>query len=137
MLLEYNVRFGNPEAQVLMVRLMSDLLPVLIAAHDGVLRQVDLRWHDDAAMCVVMAAKGYPDAALRGVEAADRQVKIFHASTRRDGDRLVAAGGRVPGVTASGANLAQARERAYAAVDRIDWPEGVCRRDIGRRAIET
>ena len=88
-------------------------------------------------MCVVMAAKGYPDAALRGVEAADRQVKIFHASTRRDGDRLVAAGGRVPGVTASGANLAQARERAYAAVDRIDWPEGVCRRDIGRRAIET
>src|SRR5271155_3836200 len=104
MLLEYNVRFGNPEAQVLMVRLMSDLLPVLIAAHDGVLRQVDLRWHDDAAMCVVMAAKGYPDAALRGVEAADRQVKIFHASTRRDGDRLPAPRGGGAGGGAAGAH---------------------------------
>src|SRR5271155_5461207 len=102
MLLEYNVRFGNPEAQVLMIRLMSDLLPALIAAHDGVLRQVDLRWHDDAALCVVLPAKGYPDAARRGGEirgldlaAADRQVKIFHAGTRRDGDRLIADGGRV------------------------------------------
>jgi len=142
MLLEYNVRFGDPEAQVLMIRLMSDLLPALIAAHDGVLRQVDLRWHDDAALCVVMAAKGYPDAALRGGEirgldlaAADRQVKIFHAGTRRDGDRLIADGGRVLGVTASGTGLAAARQRAYAAIDRIDWPDGFCRRDIGQRAV--
>jgi phosphoribosylamine---glycine ligase len=141
MLLEYNVRFGDPEAQVLMIRLMSDLLPALIAVHDGVLRQVDLRWHDDAALCVVMAAKGYPDTALRGgeirgldVAAADRQVKIFHAGTRRDGDRLIADGGRVLGVTATGTGLAMARQRAYAAIDRIDWPDGFCRHDIGRRA---
>jgi phosphoribosylamine---glycine ligase len=143
MLLEYNVRFGDPEAQVLMVRLMSDLLPALIAAHDGVLRQVDLRWHDEAALCVVMAAKGYPDTAQRGGEirgldaaAADRRVKIFHAGTRRDGDRLIADGGRVLGVTATGAGLAMARQRAYAAVDRIEWPDGFCRRDIGQRAGE-
>jgi phosphoribosylamine---glycine ligase len=142
MLLEYNVRFGDPEAQVLMVRLMSDLLPALIAAHDGVLRQVDLRWHADAALCVVMAAKGYPDAPQTGGEirglaaaAADPAVKIFHAGTRRDGGRVLAAGGRVLGVTASGGGLAEARERAYAAIDRIDWPDGFCRRDIGRRAI--
>jgi phosphoribosylamine---glycine ligase len=141
MLLEYNVRFGDPEAQVLMVRLMSDLLPALLAAHDGVLRQVDLRWRADPALCVVMAAKGYPDATLEGGEirgldtaASDAAVKIFHAGTRRDGDRLVAAGGRVLGVTASGGSLEEARRCAYAAVDRIDWPEGFCRRDIGRRA---
>jgi phosphoribosylamine---glycine ligase len=141
-LLEYNVRLGDPEAQVLIVRLMSDLLPALIAAHDGVLRQIDLRWRTDAALCVVMAAKGYPDAAARGGEirglaaaAADPAVKIFHAATRRDGDRLIADGGRVLGVTASGGGLAEARARAYAAIDRIDWPDGFCRRDIGQRAI--
>jgi phosphoribosylamine---glycine ligase len=140
-LLEYNVRFGDPEAQVLMVRLMSDLLPAMIAARDGMLRQVDLRWHADAALCVVMAAKGYPEAPhagseIRGLDAAatDRQVKVFHAATRRDGDRLVAAGGRVLGITASGIGLAAARARAYAAVDRIDWPDGFYRRDIGLRA---
>jgi phosphoribosylamine--glycine ligase len=141
MLLEFNARLGDPEAQVLIMRLMSDLLPALIAVRDGILRQVDLRWHAAAAMCVVMAAKGYPDAPLAGGEirglaaaAAVPEVKVFHAGTRRAGDRIVAAGGRVLGVTASGADLAQARERAYAAVDRIDWPEGFCRRDIGRRA---
>jgi phosphoribosylamine---glycine ligase len=141
-LLEYNVRFGDPEAQVLMVRLMSDLLPALIAAHDGVLRQVDLRWHAGPALCVVMAAKGYPDAPRSGGEirglaaaAAEPEVKIFHAGTRRDGGRLLAAGGRVLGVTAVGSDLVEARRRAYAAVDRIDWPDGFCRRDIGERAI--
>jgi phosphoribosylamine--glycine ligase len=141
MLLEYNVRFGDPEAQVLMVRLISDLLPALIAAHDGILRQVDLRWREDAALCVVLAAKGYPEATQRGGEicgldaaSALSGVKIFHAGTRRDGERLVADGGRVLGVTASGGDLGAARARAYAAVDAIHFPGGFCRRDIGRRA---
>jgi phosphoribosylamine--glycine ligase len=141
MLLEFNVRLGDPEAQVLMMRLMSDLLPALIAAHDGVLKSVDLRWHAEHALCVVMAARGYPDepeygSEIRGLEAAaaDPKVKIFHAGTRRDGERLLAAGGRVLGVTALGQDLAAARDRAYAAVDRIQWPQGFCRRDIGLRA---
>ena len=138
MLLEFNVRFGDPEAQVLMMRLMSDPLPALIAARDGVLGSVDLRWHAEHAVCVVMAARGYPDEPERGSEirgladaAADPKVKIFHAGTRRDGERLLADGGRVFGVTALGQDLVAARGRAYTAVDRIDWPEGFCRRDIG------
>ena len=112
MLLEFNVRLGDPEAQVLMMRLMSDLLPALIAARDGVLKSVDLRWHAEHALCVVMAARGYPDEPERGSEirgldaaAADPKVKIFHAGTRRDGERLLADGGRVLGVTALGADL--------------------------------
>jgi phosphoribosylamine---glycine ligase len=139
-LLEFNARFGDPEAQVLMMRLMSDPLPALMAARDGILRQVDLRWHADSALCVVMAATGYPEAPERGTEiralaeaGADPAVKIFHAATRRDGERLVADGGRVLGVTAQGRDFAQARDRAYAAIDRIDWPQGFCRRDIGLR----
>ncbi len=141
MLLEFNVRFGDPEAQVLMMRLMSDPLPALIAARDGVLRSVDLRWHAEHALCVVMAARGYPDEPERGSEihgldpaGSDSKVKIFHAATRRDGERVLADGGRVLGVTALGADLTAARGRAYAAVDQIHWPEGFCRRDIGRRA---
>ena len=148
MLLEYNVRFGDPEAQALMLRLTSDPLPALIAAREGVLRQVDLRWRDETALCVVMAARGYPGEPERGSEirgldraGADPAVKIFHAATRREpvpdpaaGSRLVADGGRVLGVTASGRDLAEASARAYAAIDRIDWPEGFCRRDIGRPA---
>ena len=146
-LLEYNVRFGDPECQALMLRLKSDLLPALIAARDGILRQVDLRWRDESALCVVLAAKGYPDNPARGGEirglseaASDPDVKIFHAGTRREpapaeagGERLVADGGRVLGVTALGRDLAAARQRAYAAVDRIDWLQGFCRRDIGMR----
>jgi len=139
MLLEFNTRFGDPECQVLMMRLMSDLLPALIAAHDGVLKSFDLRWQADNAVCVVVAAKGYPDDPQRGSEisgldaaASDPRIKIFHAGTRHDSGRLVADGGRVLGVTALGGDLAIARDRAYAAVDRIDWPEGFCRRDIGR-----
>jgi phosphoribosylamine---glycine ligase len=141
MLLEFNVRLGDPEAQVLMMRLMSDLLPALIAARDGVLKSVDLRWHAEHAVCVVMAAKGYPDEPERGSEirgleamASDPKVKIFHAGTHRNGERLVADGGRVLGVTALGQDLAAARDRAYTAVDRVDWPDGFCRRDIGLRA---
>jgi phosphoribosylamine--glycine ligase len=139
-LLEYNVRFGDPECQVLMMRLRSDLLPALIATRDGILKEVDLRWYDETAVCVVMAAKGYPDDPQRGSEirglaaaATDSEIKIFHAGTKRDGDRLLADGGRVLGVTALGPDLAAARERAYGAVDKIQWPEGFCRRDIGLR----
>src|SRR5215472_1850574 len=138
MLLEFNVRLGDPEAQVLMMRLMSDPLPALVAARDGVLKSVDLRWHAEHAVCVVMAARGYPDepergSEIRGLDTAesDPKVKIFHAGTRRDGERLLADGGRVLGVTALGQDLGAARGRAYTAVDRIDWPEGFCRRDIG------
>ena len=141
-LLEYNVRFGDPECQALLMRLSSDLLPALLAARDGVLKDVDLRWYDETALCVVMAARGYPDDPLRGTEirglaaaASDPDVKIFHAGTRRDGDRLIADGGRVLGVTALGTDIAAARARAYAAIDRIDWPEGFCRRDIGLREV--
>jgi phosphoribosylamine--glycine ligase len=140
MLVEFNARLGDPEAQVLLPRLMSDPLPAFLAARDGMLRQVDLRWHEDAAICVVMAARGYPDEPERGSEirglaeaAAAPSVKIFHAATRRDGERLLADGGRVLNVTAQGQDLAEARRRAYAAIDRIDWPQGFCRRDIGRR----
>jgi phosphoribosylamine--glycine ligase len=143
MLLEFNTRFGDPECQVLMMRLMSDLLPALIAARDGVLKSVDLRWHADTALCVVMAGNGYPDAAQRGSEirgldaaSSDAKVKIFHAGTRRDDQRLIADGGRVLGVTALGSDIRSARERAYTAVGRIEWPAGFCRRDIGRRALQ-
>ena len=137
-LLEYNVRFGDPECQALIMRLKSDLLPALLACRDGILNQVDLRWHDDTALCVVMAARGYPEAPVRGGDisgldaaASDPDVKIFHAGTRREGSRLVADGGRVLGVTALGRDRGEARARAYRAVDRILWPDGFCRRDIG------
>jgi phosphoribosylamine--glycine ligase len=143
-LLEYNVRFGDPECQALMMRLRSDLLPALLAARDGVLKDVDLRWYDETALCVVMAARGYPDDPLRGTEirglaeaAADPDVKIFHAGTRRQDGRLIADGGRVLGITALGTDLAAARARAYTAIDKIDWPEGFCRRDIGLRGVST
>jgi len=142
-LIEYNVRFGDPECQVLMLRLMSDLLPALIAARDGMLGNFALRWYPDAALAVVMAAKGYPGSYPRGAEiagladaAAIEGVEIFHAGTRRDGGRILANGGRVLNVCALGKTVAQAQARAYAAVDRIVWPEGFCRRDIGGRAVE-
>jgi phosphoribosylamine---glycine ligase len=141
-LLEYNTRFGDPECQVLMMRLKSDILPALMAARDGALDTVDLRWHDEAALTVVMAAKGYPgayakDTAIEGIDAAGAVdgVTVFHAGTRREGDTLLASGGRVLNVTAVGRDVREAQTRAYAAVDRIKWPEGFCRRDIGWRAI--
>jgi phosphoribosylamine--glycine ligase len=141
-LIEYNVRFGDPEAEVLMVRLKSDLLAALLAAADGVLSNFDVRWHDQVALTVVMASKGYPGAVSRGSEirgldraAALDGVEIFHAGTRREGNRILADGGRVLAVTACGATVAEAQARAYEAVDRIDWPEGFCRRDIGWRAV--
>ena len=142
-LLEYNVRFGDPECQVLMPRLKSDLLPALIAARDGVLDHFDLRWRRETALCVVMAAKGYPGAYESGglignlvAAGADDDVTIFHAGTKREGDHVIAAGGRVLGVTALGADIAAAQARAYRAVDAIEWHDGFCRRDIGWRALE-
>jgi phosphoribosylamine--glycine ligase len=141
-LLEYNVRFGDPECQVLMMRLMSDLLPALLAVNDGGLRHIDLRWHADAALTVVMAANGYPGeydkgSEIRGVEAANALagVKVFHAGTARDGGKLTATGGRVLNVTALAPTIKEAQARAYQAVDAIDWPGGFCRRDIGWRAV--
>jgi phosphoribosylamine--glycine ligase len=142
-LIEFNVRFGDPECQVLLLRLRSDLLPALQAACDGELAHFDLRWHDGAAIAVVMAARGYPDAPERGSEirglaaaAAKPGVQIFHAGTVADADgHLRAAGGRVLTICAAGTTLVAARDAAYAAVDAIDWPEGFCRRDIGHRAL--
>ncbi len=144
-LLEYNVRFGDPECQVLMTRLMSDVLPALIAAADGVLDTFDLRWYDDeVALTVVMASEGYPGDYEKGTEikgidtamAADENVMVFHAGTGRDETgKLLATGGRVLNVTARGATVKDAQTRAYAAIDRIDWPKGFCRRDIGWRAV--
>ena len=141
-LIEYNVRFGDPEAQALMLRLKSDLLPALLAVAEDRLGGVTLDWLDDAALCVVMAAKGYPGAyeqgsEIRGLEAAaaDPKVQIFHAGTKREGARIVAAGGRVLGVTARDRTIAEAKARAYAAIDRIDWAGGFFRRDIGSRAL--
>ncbi|MCK9918708.1 phosphoribosylamine--glycine ligase [Microbacteriaceae bacterium K1510] len=141
-LIEYNVRFGDPETQVLMLRLMSDLLPALIAARDGQLKHFDLRWYGDAALTVVMAANGYPGSYEKGSvigglnEAAQVEgVEIFHAGTKSDGTHILANGGRVLNVSARGKTVREAQQRAYAAVDRIDWPQGFCRRDIGWRAI--
>ena len=141
-LIEYNCRFGDPECQVLMMRLKSDIVPALLAAADGGLAHFDLRWHDETALSVVMAARGYPDNPLRGteirgLEAAGKVegVTVFHAGTRRDGPRILANGGRVLNVTAMAPTVEEARRRAYAAVDLIDWPEGFCRRDIAWRAL--
>src|SRR3569623_2131331 len=142
-LIEYNVRFGDPETQVLMLRLASDILPALIASRDGTLKIVSLKLADDAALTVVMAAKGYPGAYAKGTliegltEAAKAEgVEIFHAGTKTDGGRILANGGRVLNVTARGKSVREAQLRAYAAVDRVRWPEGFCRRDIGWRAVE-
>jgi phosphoribosylamine--glycine ligase len=142
-LIEYNVRFGDPECQVLMLRLMSDLVPALLAARDGMLKNFDLRWYPEAALTVVMAAKGYPGpyakgSVIEGLEEAAQVegVEIFHAGTSTEGGRVLANGGRVLNVSAVGRTVREAQSRAYAAVDRIRWPEGFCRRDIGRRAVE-
>jgi phosphoribosylamine--glycine ligase len=142
-LIEYNVRFGDPECQVLMPRLMSDLVPALLASRDGVLKSVDLRWYPQAALTVVMAARGYPGPYAKGsvIEGLDdaaavEGVEIFHAGTKQDGDRVLADGGRVLNVSALGKNVRETRTRAYEAVSRIRWPQGFCRHDIGWRAVE-
>jgi len=142
-LIEYNVRFGDPECQVLMLRLMSDLVPALVAARDGQLKNFDLRWYGDAALTVVMATKGYPGSYGKGsvIEGLDEAaqvegVEIFHAGTKVEGGKILANGGRVLNVCARGNTVAEAQARAYQAVGRIKWPDGFCRRDIGWRAIE-
>ena len=142
-LIEYNVRFGDPECQVLMLRLMSDLVPALLASRDGMLKSLDLRWYPQAALTVVMAAKGYPGSYAKGsvIEGLDEAaaiegVEIFHAGTKAEGGRIVANGGRVLNVTALGSTVREAQSRAYKAISRIRWPEGFYRRDIGWRAVE-
>jgi phosphoribosylamine--glycine ligase len=142
-LIEYNARFGDPETQVLMLRLMSDLVPALLASRDGMLKNFDLRWYADPALTVVMAAKGYPGAYTRGtvIEGLDAAgavegVEIFHAGTKAEGGKIVANGGRVLNVSAIGKTVGEAQRRAYEAVSRIRWPEGFCRHDIGWRAVK-
>jgi phosphoribosylamine---glycine ligase len=142
-LIEYNARFGDPETQVLMLRLMSDLVPALLASRDGQLKSFDLRWYPDPALTVVMAAKGYPGDYARGsvIEGLDdaakvEGVEIFHAGTKADGRRILANGGRVLDVSAIGKTVREAQARAYEAISRIRWPEGFYRHDIGWRAVE-
>lgn len=140
-LIEYNVRFGDPECQVVMLRLKDDLLVLLRAAADGQLAHMSARWRDEAALTVVMAASGYPGkprtgGPIGGLDAVPEGVEVFHAGTAMRDGRLVAQGGRVLNVTASGATVTEAQRRAYAGVDAIDFPDGFCRRDIGWRAVE-
>jgi len=142
--LEFNVRFGDPECQVLLPRLMSDLLPALIATRDGELAHFDLRWSPSVALCVVMAAKGYPGdyeqgSEIKGLRKLDEMddVIAFHAGTLLEEGKVITAGGRVLGVTALGGDVAEAQTRAYQAIDMLNWPTGFCRRDIGWRAISS
>ncbi|TNJ48590.1 phosphoribosylamine--glycine ligase [Phaeobacter sp. B1627] len=141
-LVEYNVRFGDPECQVLMMRLGAQALDLMQAAAEGRLKEAQVNWADDHAITVVMAAAGYPGDYAKGSEIKglaalpeDSMNMVFHAGTKADGDRILANGGRVLNVTARGQNLQEARDRAYAMVDQIDWPEGFVRRDIGWRAL--
>ncbi len=141
-LIEYNARFGDPECQVLMMRLKDDIVPLLLASADGGLDKISVRWHPQTALTVVMCARGYPGdvvkgTAINGLEAAaaEEGVEIFHAGTAMKNGQLVANGGRVLNVTALGDTVKEAQARAYAAVARVDWPEGFCRSDIGWRAV--
>ncbi len=144
-LIEYNARFGDPECQPLLMRWQGDLLEVLLASAEGRLDETEgkVSWSNESSMCVVMAAEGYPGSyekgsVIKGVEKAEEVpgVKVFHAGTAMDAEgNLVSAGGRVLGVTSIGDGIAEAKERAYKAADRIDWPQGFCRRDIGWRAL--
>jgi phosphoribosylamine--glycine ligase len=141
-LIEFNVRFGDPETQALMLRLDSDLLPLLVATTNGTLARQSAHWSADPALTVVMAARGYPGAyakggAIAGLDRADALpgTKVFQAGTALRGGHLVAGGGRVLNVTARGATIAQAQAHAYAAVTAIDFADGFCRTDIGARAI--
>lgn len=141
-LIEYNCRFGDPECQVLMMRMQSDLLPLLLASATGSLEGSTIDWHDAPALTVVMAANGYPGSyrkgsVISGLEFLSDQddVMVFHAGTRQRDGRIIADGGRVLAVTARADTIAAARQRAYQTVDSIDWPDGFCRRDIGWRAV--
>jgi len=142
-LFEYNVRFGDPECQVLMLRMMSDIVPAFLAACDGELKHFNLRWYQEAAITVVMAAKGYPGDYRKGsrIEGLDDAAKIdgveiFHAGTLAKDGAILANGGRVLNVCALGKTVTEAQARAYASIDRINWPDGFCRRDIAWQAVE-
>jgi len=142
-LIEYNVRFGDPECQVLLARWQSDPLAAMIAAAKGQLAGYEVNWSDRAAITVVVAANGYPgdyakNTEIRGVDEAEAisGVSVLHAGTKLEGERLLSNGGRVLGVTAQGVDIREAQARAYQGVDAMDWPDGFCRRDIGWRAIE-
>lgn len=141
-LIEFNIRFGDPEAQSLMLRLESDLVELLFAAADGKITGHSVKLSDKSAMCVVMAANGYPGDYKKGTEIKNLDkaatvpgAVIFHAGTKKEGEKILANGGRVLGVSAVADTLATAKEIAYKAVDLIDWKDGFCRRDIGWRAI--
>ena len=141
-LVEYNVRFGDPECQILMMRLGAQAFDLMHACAEGRLAEARVNWADDHAMTVVLAAKGYPGSYKKGTEIkgldgleADSFQVVFHAGTAIDGDRLVASGGRVLNVTARASTLSAARDKVYDVVDAIDWPEGFCRRDIGWRVL--
>ena len=141
-LVEYNARFGDPECQVQMLRMMSDIVPALIASADGQLKNFSLRWFDDVALTVIMATKGYPGDYGKGfvIEGLDdaakiEGVEIFHAGTKAKDGKILSNGGRVLNVCATGKTVSEAQQRAYAAVDKIKWPEGFCRRDIGWQAV--
>jgi phosphoribosylamine--glycine ligase len=142
-LFEYNVRFGDPECQVLMLRMMSDVVPAMLASCDGQLKNFDVRWFPEHAITVVLAARGYPGDYARGTRidgledaAGVEGVEIFHAGTTEKGGAIFANGGRVLNVCALGSTVTEAQRRAYAAVDRIKWADGFCRRDIGWQAVE-
>ncbi|WP_213773216.1 phosphoribosylamine--glycine ligase [Bradyrhizobium sp. dw_78] len=142
-LFEYNVRFGDPECQVLMLRMMSDIVPAFLAACDGQLKNFDLRWYPESALTVVMAAKGYPGdykkgSRIDGLDAAAgiEGVEIFHAGTVSKDGQILANGGRVLNVCALGKSITEAQRHAYEAVDRVQWSDGFCRRDIGWQAVE-
>jgi len=139
---EYNVRFGDPECQVLMMRLGAQALDLMLACAEGRLAEARVNWAEDHALTVVMAANGYPGPVAKGSQIRglgelpeDSRRMVFHAGTSARDGQIVAAGGRVLNVTARGATLAEARDAAYAMVDAIDWPGGFCRRDIGWRAL--
>ena len=141
-LVEYNARFGDPECQVLMLRMMSDVLPALIACADGQLKNFSLRWFDEVALTVILATKGYPGdygkgSVIAGLDEAAKVegVEIFHAGTLSRDGKILANGGRVLNICATAKTVLEAQQRAYAAVDRIKWPEGFCRRDIGWQAV--
>ncbi|HEY0236228.1 MAG TPA: phosphoribosylamine--glycine ligase [Afipia sp.] len=141
-LIEYNARFGDPETQVLMLRLMSDIVPALLASVDEELKHFDLRWYPEPALTVVMAAKGYPGDYAKGtrIEGLDQAskidgVQVFHAGTKSESGHILANGGRVLNITATGCTVSEAQRRAYEAIGRIDWPEGFCRHDIGWQAV--
>ncbi len=141
-LIEYNVRFGDPECQVLMMRLQSDLVPLLQACADGDVSKMQADWSPQFALTVVMAADGYPAGYEKGSQINglnglnDNQTQVFHAGTKELNGTIRASGGRVLAVTAQGDSASQAQKRAYAAIDKIDWPQGFCRKDIGWRAVQ-